>query len=56
VYIDGVLKNTGLTRNGGETSDAAFYIVQKGYMTTNRITYIDWVRIGTGDGRSVITA
>ena len=56
VYIDGVLKNTGLTRNGGETSDAAFYIVQKGYMTTNRITYIVWVRFVTGDGRSVITA
>ena len=56
VYIDGVLKNTGLTRNGGETSDAAFAVNQKGYDNSNRISYIDWVRIGTGDGRSVLTA
>ena len=56
VYIDGVVKNTGLTRVGGSTSDAAFGVNQKGYINTNRITYIDYVRIGTGDGRSVITA
>ncbi len=56
VYIDGALKGTGLTRTVGATQGAGFAVTQKGYQNASRISYIDWVRIGTGDGRSVITA
>ncbi|MDP6770961.1 MAG: hypothetical protein QF704_09730 [Anaerolineales bacterium] len=56
VYADGTLisQNQQITTNNSYTATVVFN--QKGYNTSNRQSYIDWIRVGTGDGRSVLTA
>ena len=55
-YGDGTLLKANCYRTGTDPYNATFVFGQNGYANTHRISYIDWVRIGTGDGRSVLTA
>jgi len=49
------LLEEGLVKTTTEYGDAGFAVTQKGYDTANQKTYIDYVKIASGDGLDQFT-
>ena len=49
VYLDGVLKASDSAFSAEHaTADGTFKFIQDGYTTHNRISYVDWLKVGSG--------